>query len=308
MQQQTIPRTSLQVSPLCLGTMTFGVPVGEAEAIRLVHQALDRGVNFIDTANMYEGYARVVGSVGGVAEEILAKALRGRRQGAVVATKVGMKVGAGPEEEHTSAAAIRRQLDLSLRRLQLDCIDLYYLHRPDPVTPLEETVGALAEAMRAGKIRHYGVSNYSAEQLARLLAAADQNRLPRPVVHQPPLSLLKPELAADLLPLCARERIAVIPYQVLQGGLLTGKYRRGQALPPDSRKAEKDSWVWPLDDALFDRLGEIERQAAALGRTMTQHALRWALEQPAVVSVILGLKRIEQLDEAIAGIGPRRER
>ncbi len=300
MKLLTIPRTELQVSPICLGTMTFGSPVGEAEGIKLVHQAIDRGVNFIDTANMYEGYTRFVGSPGGKAEIILGKALQGRRAGVVVATKVGMKVGPQPEDEHTSPGAIRKQLDLSLQRLGIDCVDLYYLHRPDPVTPLVDILGALAEAMRTGKIRHYAVSNYSPEQLGQLLAVADQHGLTRPVAHQPPLSLLKPERVADLLALCAQEQIAVIPYQVLQGGLLTGKYRRGQPLPPGSRKAEKDNWIPTLDAPLFDQLEAIEREAGQAGRTMTQHAIQWALRQPAVVSAIIGVKRIDQVDEAIA--------
>src|SRR6185437_1518028 len=208
-----------------------GTPVGEADAVLLMHQAMDRGVNFIDTANAYEGYTRFVGSPGGITERIVGKALKGRRAGTVIATKMGMKVGTGPEDEYCSPAAIRRQLDLSLQRLGVARIDLYYMHRPDPVTPLPDMVGALAEAIKAGKIRHYAVSNYSAAQLSELLAVADRLGLPRPVAHQPPLGLLKPELTADLLPLCAREKIAVIPYNVLQGGLLTGKYRRGQPPP-----------------------------------------------------------------------------
>lgn len=300
MKLRLIPRTKLRVSPICLGTMTFGSPVGEADAIKLVHQSIDRGVNFIDTANMYEGYNRFIGSPGKVAESILGKALKDRRKEVVIATKVGWKVGTAPEDEFTSAAAIRKQLDLSLQRLGMDYVDLYYLHRPDPVNPMVETLGALAEAMRAGKILHYAVSNYSVEQFTELLAVADKNGLPRPVGHQPPLSLLKPERATDLLVLCEKEQIAVFPYQVLQSGLLTGKYRRGQALPPDSRKAEKDAWVQTLDDPLFDRLEAIEREAKQAGRTMTQHAIQWSLRQPAVASAIIGVKRIEQLDEAIA--------
>jgi len=302
MKNQTIPHTDLQVSPLCLGTMTFGTPVGEAEAVKLMHQALDRGVNFIDTANAYEGYTRFVGSPGGITERIVGQALKGRRDRYVVATKMGMKVGSGPEDEYCSPAAIRKQLDLSLQRLGIDRIDLYYMHRPDPTTPLVDMVGALAEAIKAGKIRHYAVSNYSAAQLRELLAVADQAGLPRPVAHQPPLGLLKPEVTADLLPLCAKEQIAIVPYNVLQGGLLTGKYRRGQPPPPGSRKAEKDGWVWALEDTLFDKLEKFEAEAKAVGHSMTQHALRWALHQPAVVSLILGIKRLDQLEEAIAAI------
>ncbi len=302
MRTVPIPRTDLAVSPVCLGTMTFGTPVAEAEAIQLVHHALGRRINFFDTANAYEGYARFVGSPGGVAEAILGKALRGRREGVVVATKVGMKIGPGPED-YTSPEAIRRNLDLSLARLGIDRIDLYYLHRPDPVTPLADILGALDGAIRAGKIRYYGISNYSVAQVAELLRVADSLGLPRPVAHQPPLSLLKPEVAADLLPLCAREGIAAVPFQVLQAGLLTGKYRRGAPPPANSRKAEKDAWVQALDGPLFDRIERFEADAAAQGLTLTQFAVRWALRQPAVVSAIIGVKTALQIDQAVEAAG-----
>jgi aryl-alcohol dehydrogenase-like predicted oxidoreductase len=214
--------------------MTFGTPVAESEAIKLTHWAIDKGINFIDTANMYEGYARYLGSPGGVAEEILGKALADRRDRVVLATKVGMPVGSESEDRGSSPAAIRKQLDLSLKRLATDFVDIYYLHKPDVHnTPPVEIIGALNEAILAGKIRHYGVSNYSAEQLVELLRAADENGLPRPVIHQPPYSLLKPDVEKDLLPLCAKEGIAVACYQVFQGGLLTGKYHRGQEPPAD---------------------------------------------------------------------------
>jgi aryl-alcohol dehydrogenase-like predicted oxidoreductase len=284
--------------------MTFGTPVGETDAIRIVHAAIDRGVNFIDTANMYEGYTRTIGSAGGLAEKIIAKALKGRREQMVIATKVGMKVGIAPEDEWTGPAAIRKQLDLSLDRLQVDCVDLYYLHRFDPNMPVATSLEALAAAMGAGKIRHYAVSNYSARELTGLLAVADANGLPRPVAIQPPLSLLKQEHVSELLPLCAKEQIAVIPYQVLQGGLLTGKYRRGQPLPSDSRKAEKDGWVWALTDDLFEKLETIEARAKRNHETMTQQAIRWVLEKPVIVSAIIGVKRLEQLEEAIQAVVP----
>lgn len=295
-----IPKTSLKVSPVCLGTMTFGTPVGEDDAGRLVHYAFEKGINFIDTANMYEGYQRRLGSSGGVAEQIIGKAVAGRRSDFIVATKLGMKVGDAPEDEFTGAAAIRKHLDLSLKRLNTDYVDIYYLHKPDPVAPLVETLAALEKAIKAGKILHYGVSNYSAEQTVALLKVADANGLPRPVIHQPGLSLLKQDVCADLLPLCAREGMAVAPYQVLQGGLLTGKYRRKSPLPPDSRKVEKDGWVWELTGELFDKLEGIATRAKAAGLTMTQYALRWALERPAVVSAVVGVKRAQQIDDAVA--------
>lgn len=288
---------------LCLGTMTFGTPVGEADAIRLTHWAIDEGVNFIDTANMYEGYARVAGSPGGVAEAILGKALSGRRSDVVLATKLGMKVGAAPEDSGTSPAAIRKQLDRSLARLKTDFVDIYYLHVPDLQTPLSDILGTLKEAIDAGKVRHYGVSNYSAVQLADLLAVADAGGLPRPVVHQPPYSLLKRDIEQDLLPLCRKEQIAVVPYQVLQGGLLTGKYHRGQPVPRDSRKAEQSGWVWDLSDDLFNRLETIEAEAKNKGRTLLEHALQSVLDQPTVASAVVGIKRAEQLAAMVLAVG-----
>jgi len=304
MDYRKIAGGSLEVSRLCLGTMTFGRPVAEADAIRLTHWAIDHGVNFIDTANMYEGYDRFIGSPGGVAERILGKALQGRRDQVVLATKVGNKIGDAPEEDGTSPQAIRAQLDRSLARLKTDHVDIYYLHKPDPRTPLIDAVGAMSEAIERGKAQHYGVSNYSAGLLAELLNVADANGLPRPVIHQPPYSLLKPEVEEDLLPLCEREGIAVAAYQVLQGGLLTGKYHRGNPPPGDSRKAEKGDWLPELDDALFDRLERIQAAAAEKSRTMLEHAIREVLGSTAVTSVVLGVKRIDQLAALIAAACP----
>ena len=312
MQLRQIPNTELHVSPICMGTMTFGTPVAEPEAIQITQWAIDHGVNFIDTANMYEGYARHVGSAGGVAEEILGKALKGRRDRAVLATKVGMKVGEGPEDEGTSPAAIRTQLDRSLRRLATDYVDIYYLHKPDPDVPLADILGGLNEVISQGKVRYCGVSNYSAQQLAELLEVAASNGLPRPVVLQPPYSLLARDMnmatndqmardtERDLLPLCAREQIGVVPYRVLQSGLLTGKYRRGGGSPPGSRQAEKPGWVPELTDEMFDHLERIEQQAQEAELSMTAFSIRWMLEQPAMVSAIIGVKRTQQLEEAMA--------
>ena len=190
MQFTTLPGTGISVSRLCLGTMTFGSPVAEPDAIRLVHDAAELGVNFIDTANMYEGYNRFAGSAGGVAEEIVGKAVAGRRTDFVVATKLGMKVGDTPVDENTSPEAIRVQLRRSLRRINTDYIDLYYLHRYDPNTAPGEIARAIGEELKAGTIRAWGVSNYSAEQLSALLAAAREENIPLPSMCQPPLSLL----------------------------------------------------------------------------------------------------------------------
>ena len=302
MKLNRIPRTELDVSAICLGTMTFGTPVGEADAVRLVHYALDQGINFIDTANMYEGYARSLGSSGGVAEEIVGKAVAGRRDDFIVATKVGMKVGEAPEDEWTGPAAIHKHLDLSLQRMGIDCVDIYYLHKADPNTPLVDTLSALDEVIKAGKVRYFGVSNYSAEQLAEMLEVADANGLPRPVIVQPGMSLLKQDVCTDLLPLCEKKEIAAAPYQVLQGGLLTGKYKRGAGIPEGSRKSEKAGWVWDLEDELFDKLEAIEADADEIGLSMTQYAIRWTLEQPSVISPIIGVKRTSQIDDAVNAV------
>lgn len=298
---QKIPHADLYLSPITLGTMTYGAPVVFNDAVALTRYAIEHGINHIDTANMYEGYNRYAGSAGGVAEEIVGEAIRPlHREDVIIATKLGMKVGDAPEDEGTSPAAIRKQLDASLRRLKTDYIDLYYLHKPDPTYSYEEILQALQKEIRAGKIRYYGISNYSADQLGELLQCADEHGLPRPVICQPPLSLLKPAACEALLPLCEKEGIAVVPYQIYQGGLLTGKYHRGMKAPTGSRAAEKPEWMMSMDDSLFDRLDRFSAEAAAQNLTMAQYALRWVLDQPAVISALVGVKSTAQIDSALA--------
>jgi 1-deoxyxylulose-5-phosphate synthase len=299
MQLRPLGSSGLLVSPICLGTMTFGTPVGEQDAIRLTHAAIDLGINFVDTANVYEGYARYLGSPGGVAEEIVGKALRDRRDRVILATKVAAPVGPGPQDRGLSAVHILRELDRSLKRLQTDVIDLYIIHWPDKLVPLAVTLQAIDTAVRQGKIRYFGASNHSAWQLCEMLWLADQRHLSRIVSSQIPFSLLRRELQNDL-PFCQQHGIGVTPYQSLQGGLLTGKYRRGQPPPADSRAAEKPEWVWKQDDALFDRLEAIAGLAAEAGAPMSQYSLAWTLAQPAVSSLIVGVKKLEQIQEAVA--------
>ncbi len=302
MNLQTLPKTDLKVSPLCLGTMTFGTPVAETDAIQLTHWALDHGVNFLDTANMYEGYSRYLGSPGGVSEEILGKALKGKRKQVVLATKVGMKIGPGDGDQGLSRTHVLREIDRSLFRLQCDYVDLYYMHKPDPATPLAESIQAFNEIIDAGKARHWAISNFSAEQITNLLKICDENGWRRPVALQPAYSLLKRDIEAEILPLCQREQIAVLPYQVLQGGLLTNKYQRGQAAPGDSRQVEKPEWTMPLNDEMFDRLEKIQTDATKLGRTLLQHALKGLLDQPGIISLVIGVKRIPQLENLITAL------
>ena len=301
MQYRVLGSSGLSVSPICLGTMTFGEPVGESDAIRLVHQTLDAGINFIDTANVYEGYTRFLGSSGGVAEEIVGKALHDRRDQAVLATKVGGPLGPGPQDRGLTASHIHRELDRSLKRLQTDYIDLYIIHWPDRLTPLETTLAALDAAVRQGKVRYLGASNHSATQLCESLWLADRNGWSPFVSSQIPYSLLRREFQHDL-EFCERHAIGVTPYQPLQGGLLTGKYRRGQPPPNDSRAAEKPEWMWPLDDPLFDRLEGVERLAAELNVSPAQYSLAATLAQTGMTSLVLGVKRFEQVENAISSL------
>ena len=303
MQRMNLPGTDLSVPRLCLGTMTFGKPVGETEAIRLTHQAIDLGYTFIDTANMYEGYARYVGSPGGVAEEILGKALKGRRAEVVLATKVGMKVGPGPEDQGLGPRHVRREIDRSLARLDCDYVDLYYMHKPDPAAPLEESIRIFDDLRVCGKIHAWGLSNFSADQVAEVLRLCDHNGWHRPVALQPPYSLLKRDIERDLLPLCVKEGLGIVPYQVLQGGALSGKYRRGAPAPEGSRQREKPEWTIELSDANFTILESLEAEARSRGRSLMEHALRSLLEMPGVVSLVVGAKRPEQLAELIEASG-----
>ena len=301
MQYRPLGASGLLVSPICLGTMTLGSPVSEQDSIRLIHEALDRGINFIDTANVYEGYRRVLGSAGGVAEEIVGKAMRGRRERAVVATKVGAPNGPGPQDRGLSAVHILRELDNSLKRLQTDVIDLYIIHWPDKHVPQEATLAALDQAVRQGKIRSIGASNHSAAQLCEFLWLADKHGWARMISSQIPFSLLRREFQYDL-EFCRRHAIGVTPYQSLQGGLLTGKYRRGQPPPANTRAAEKPDWIWATNDALFDKLEGLEALAKELGVPPAQYALAWTLTQPAMTSLVVGAKRIEQVDDALAAL------
>ena len=302
MNHRVLGSRGLLVSPICLGTMTFGEPVAEADAIRLVHGATDLGINFIDTANVYEGYKRHLGSPGGTAEEIVGKAIHDRRDQVVVATKVCAPVGPGPQDRGLSATHVLRELDRSLQRLKTDYIDLYIMHWPDKHVPLETTIAALDQAMQQGKVRAIGASNHSAAQLCEMLWLADKNSWPRIVSSQMPFSLLRHEFQNDLI-FCRRHSIGVTPYQPLQGGLLTGKYARGAVPPSDSRAAEKPQWMWEFDDAMFDRLEKVEALAAEIDVPTAQYALAWTLLQPAMSSLVVGVKNIKQIQDAVEALG-----
>jgi aryl-alcohol dehydrogenase-like predicted oxidoreductase len=299
MQLQQLGRSGLLVSPICLGTMTFGRPVAEADAIKLTHGALDLGINFVDTANVYEGYDRVLGSAGGVAEEIVGKALAGRRDNVILATKVCAPLGPGPQDRGLSATHILRALERSLQKLNTDVIDLYIMHWPDKHVPLEVSLDAMDQAVRQGKARYIGASNHNAALLCEMLWIAEKAGLAPVVSSQIPLSILQRAFHNDL-PFCAEKDICVTPYQPLQGGLLTGKYRRGEEPPADSRGSEKPEWLWDRSDQLMDQLEGLEAIAAGAEISMASLALSWTLAQTAVGSLVVGATKLSQVEEAVA--------
>ena len=302
MLYRQIKNTDLKVSVISLGTMTFGTPVPPERSSALVRYAFEQGINFIDTANMYEGYARVYGSAGGVAEECIGKAVKGIRHSVVIATKVGMKVGETPLDDGVSPAAIEHNLTKSLKRLDTDYVDIYYAHRHDPAVAPEELAGAMCKEMQKGRIRHYAVSNYTGNQLLDLLRACDENNFTRPVLCQPPLSLINLDSLCDIINICSIEGISVVPYKILHGGLLTGKYQKGRPAPLNSRKKEQPNWLPDLPQELNDRLDEIRKTCEGLNVPMTQYAIRFALNQPNVVSAIVGVKNEAQIDAALNSI------
>ncbi|MCY3735858.1 MAG: aldo/keto reductase [Gemmatimonadaceae bacterium] len=308
MERRDLTGTPDGVSVITLGTMLFGRPVPGPDAIDLVHAALDLGVNLFDTADIYEGYDRYLGSPGGVAEVILGEALRGRRDRAFITTKVGNPVGSGPDGGHPAgadysgtglgSAHVEQQIDASLRRLQTDYVDYYLLHIADAETPLEETLAAVDRIVAAGKVRHWGFSNFDADQIEAMLDLCRGGAAPLPVMAQPQYNWLERDLESGYLPVCQRAGIAITPYRPLAGGLLSGKYRRGSA-PPAGSRASESAWI-DEDGIPYEQLEPFHEEAAAAGVAPACYAVRWLLGRPGVVSVVAGVKSPAQLEELAA--------
>ena len=302
MKLRQIPGTEVDVSPICLGTMTFGRPVEKPEAIRLTHLALDLGINFIDTANMYEGYNRSAGSAGGVAEDILGEALVGKRDEVIVLTKVGMAVGPGDDDAGLGRKHVLREIDKSLSRLKTDYVDFYLAHRTDPDTPLEEVVDTFSGLVKAGKVRHWGLSNHDGERTGEIVRIAQEKGVDQPRLSEPWYSMLNRECEEALLPMCRKHQLGVACYRVLESGLLSGKYKKGQAAPGDSRAVGKPEWVSldKISDDKFERIEKIAAAAEKAGLTPAQYAMAWTIAQPGITSAIIGVTKEKQLRDAIA--------
>jgi aryl-alcohol dehydrogenase-like predicted oxidoreductase len=289
MEYRTLSTTDLKVSRLCFGTLTFGSQTDEAAAWRIVDRCLDAGINFFDTANVYNK---------GAAETILGRALAARRQKVILATKVGFKMDDGPGESGLSRRALQKALEGSLERLQTDYVDLYYLHVPDYTVPIGETLAAMDEAVRAGKVRHPAVSNYAAWQVCEMHWIAEKQGFRPPLVSQPMYNVLTRAIEEEYLAFCKRLNVAVVPYNPLAGGLLTGKHSklRGPAAGTrfEGNKLYLDRY-W--HDDYFAAIDELAGIARAAGKTLVELAFQWLLSQAQVDSIILGASRLEQLEE-----------
>jgi 1-deoxyxylulose-5-phosphate synthase len=289
MDYRTVPGTGLKVSRVSFGTMTFGSQTDEAVAGRMIDMCFDAGINFIDTANIYNK---------GLSETIVGKVLKGRRNQVVLATKVRGKMGDGPDESGLSRAAIHKAINSSLQRLQTDYVDLYYLHQPDYDVPIEETLAAMDELVRAGKVRYPAISNYAAWQVVEIHCISQKNGYKPPFISQPMYNLLARAIEDEYLPFCKRYGIAVVPYNPLAGGLLTGKQMRESKPIAGSRFDGNKMYLdryWHDDD--FAAVEELKTVAREAGKTLVRLALQWVLSQEQVDSVILGASRLEQLEE-----------
>ena len=271
---------SLEVSVVGIGCNNFGWRTDAAGTAAVVDAALDAGINFFDTADVYGG---------GQSEEFLGNSLKGRRDKTIIATKFGMKMGEGKEGAHP--AYIRKALDASLQRLQTDVIDLYQIHRPDPSTPIVETMGALNDAVKAGKIREIGCSNFSVEQMRAARTTAGPCWF---VSVQNNYSLLKRDVEADVLPECARRGVGFLPYFPLANGLLTGKYRKGRPFPESSRGKEGFGPKIFTPENL-DRIETLVAFCESRKHTLLQLAFSWLAARPEVCSVIAGAKTADQV-------------
>jgi aryl-alcohol dehydrogenase-like predicted oxidoreductase len=292
MEYRLFGRTGVKVSPLCLGAMNFGNATDEATSIEIIHAAMDGGINFIDTANVYNK---------GVSEVIVGKALRGRRDQVFLATKAHGRTGDGPNDEGNSRYHLIKACEDSLRRLDSDHIDLYQMHRPNPEIPIDETLRALTDLIRAGKVRYIGCSTHPAWMVMEALAVSEKEHLARYVSEQPPYNLLDRRIENELVPLALRYNMALIPWAPLGQGLLAGRYNAGLPLPTDSRASRERGGIY--DQRFTQRAintGEkFTKLALQFNKTPGQLALVWCKDQPGITSPIIGPRTLEQLKDLL---------
>jgi aryl-alcohol dehydrogenase-like predicted oxidoreductase len=299
MDYRSLGRTGVKVSPLCLGCMMFGGKTSPEDSYAIIDRAIDAGINFFDTANVYSR---------GRSEEVTGQALKrnGKRQQIVLATKVhGRMDDDDPNAGGNSRRHIIEQCEASLRRLGTDYIDLYQIHRPQSDIPIDETLRALDDLIRAGKVRYIGTSTFEAWQVVESLWVAKEHGLNRFVCEQPPYHLLDRRIERGLIPMARTYGIGIIPWSPLAGGLLTGKYSRNTPPPADSRFADVESnprLRARMVEAVFDVVEGLQPLADAKGCTLSQLALAWCMNQPGVTSPIIGPRTMEQLEDNLGAL------
>jgi aryl-alcohol dehydrogenase-like predicted oxidoreductase len=295
MVYRVLGSTGVRVSPLCLGTMMFGSRGNsdEDECVEIILRALDLGINFVDTADVYSQ---------GQSEEIVGRALKGRRDQVVLATKVHGAMGEDPNERGSSRRWIMRECDASLRRLGTDWIDLYQIHRWDPATAHEETLGALTDLVQAGKVRYVGSSTFPPSEIVAAQWAAEQRGLERYVCEQPPYSLLRRAVEAEVLPVCEEYGLGAIAWGPLSGGWLSGRYRAGRDLPDTKRKqtnAHRYDMSVPGNQRKLEVVEALARLAEEASMSLIHLALAFVLQHPALTAAIIGPRTMEHLESQL---------
>jgi len=292
MNYRSLGAAGVKLSPICLGTMMFGGQTSADESTRIMHQALDLGINFFDTADIYNA---------GQSEIVVGQAIAGRREKVVLATKGRGPMGEGPNDSGASRLHMVRALEASLKRLNTDSVDIYYVHTPDYTVPIEETLRALDDMVRSGKVRYIACSNFRTWRLMEALWTSDRLNLNRFACVQPLYNIVNRDIEVELLPMCKAYGVGVVSYSPLARGILTGKYKTGEPFPAGSRAARNDKRMLQaeLREASFDVAEELRRHCDKKKVTMSQFALAWCLANPIITSVIIGPRTTEQFDDNV---------
>ncbi len=295
MEYRNLGSCGLKVSRLCLGTMMFGGETSDEEALAMMETALDAGINFFDTADWYNR---------GGSERVIGRFLQGQRDDLVIATKVTLPTGEGPNRRGASRKHIRIAVEASLQRLGTDYLDIYYLHTPDRETPLEETLAALDDLVRAGKVLYVGVSNFWAWQVVRAVGLQELHGWDRLVVVQPLYNIANRDCEVELLPACAQLGLGVVSYSPIARGVLTGKYAAGQAPPPDSRAARGNKRLLETEyrAANLELAQRVVALAEQVGCTASQLAVAWVMANPLITCPIIGPRTMEQLRDNLGAL------
>lgn len=290
MQYRYLGNTGVQVSPLCLGTMMFGGQTSEADSRAIIDKAIELGINFMDTADMYNA---------GESEAVLGRALKGRRDNIVVATKGRQVMGETPNEQGGSRLHLMQALDNSLRRLDMDHVDVYYLHAPDYQVPIDQTLRAMDDMVRSGKVRYIACSNVRAWRLCEALWTSDRLGLDRFACVQPLYNIVNRDIEVELFPLCREHSLGVVSYSPLARGILTGKYKPGEEYPEGSRAARADPRMVQaeLRESSIEVAARLNEYCQDKGAAASQFSLAWCLANPQLTSIIIGPRTMEHFDD-----------